>query len=166
MNILTPENIAFDVDQVTDTVPDEMYSVLDLSSLEDADYYFKYIYNTVSFNSMSADLQIGDKVLQVPLLWQILLGDDDTGMMEMCTIENLLNIKHPRAFVYNPISSMYPKYEPVKLLRVFNITTKWQIPMIPKKNLLTIPLSNDYKPDCVFFADENEKIQDFVLESL
>jgi hypothetical protein len=163
MNILTPENYSFEMDLVSDTIPEEMYCVLDLSSVEDADYYFKHIHNTVSFNSISADLQIGNHVVQVPLGWQILLGDEDTGMMEMCTIENILNMKDPRAFVYNPIRSMYPRYETVKVLRVFTLTTKWQIPMLPKKNLLAVPLFNGKNPPCVYFADENEKIQDLFL---
>lgn len=163
MNILTPENYSFDVDQVTDTVPDEMFCVLDLSSVQDADYYFKYILNTVAFNSISVDLQIGTDIIQVPLLWQILLGDEETGMMEMCTVENLLNTKNPHAFVYNPISSLYPKYEPVKVLRVYILTVKWQIPMVPKKNLLAVPLRTGHKPPCVFLADENEKIPDLFL---
>lgn len=163
MNVLTPENNAFDMDLVTDTVPEEMYCVLDLSDYGESDFYFKHILNTVSFNSISADLQIGDKVIQVPLGWQILLGDEDTGMVEMCTIENILNMIEPKAYVYNPIRSMYAKFEPVKVLRVFALTTKWQIPMVPKKNLLCVPLSAGTNPPCVYFADENEKIQDLYL---
>lgn len=163
MNVLTPENNAFDMDLVTEHIPDELYCVLDLSANGESDFYFRHILNTVSFNSISADLQIGDKVIQVPLGWQIMLGDEDSGMVEMCTIENILNMKEPKAFVYNPIRSMYPKFEEVKVLRVFALTTKWQIPMLPKKNLLCVPLSNDENPPCVYFADENEKIQDLYL---
>ena len=163
MNILTPENYAFEMDQIHDTVQDEMYCVLDLSSVEDADYYFRHILNTVSFNSVSADLQIGDNTVQVPIGWQILLGDEDTGLLEMCTIENLLNTKEPQAFVYNPIRSMYPKFMPVKVLRVFTLSTKWQIPMVPRKNLLAVPLKKGDNPPCVYFADEKEKIQDLFL---
>lgn len=163
MNILTPENYAFDMDQVIDTIPDEMYCVLDLSVVEDSDYYFREILNTISFNSISADLQIGESVIQVPLSWQILLGDEDTGMVEMCTIENILNMQDPCAYVYNPIRSMYPKFEKIKLLRVFTLSTKWQIPMLPRKNLLAVPLRSGKNPPCVYFADENEKIQDLYL---
>lgn len=163
MNVLTPENITFDMDLVTEHIPEEMYCVLDLSPTGESDFYFRHILNTVSFNSISADLQIGEKIIQVPLGWQIMLGDEETGMVEMCTIENILNMKEPKAFVYNPIRSMYPKFEPVKVLRVFALTTKWQIPMLPKKNLLCVPLANGENPPCVYFADENEKIQDLYL---
>lgn len=163
MNILTPENYAFDMDQVIDTIPDEMYCVLDLSIVEDSDFYFREMLNTISFNSISADLQIGSNIIQVPLSWQILLGDEDTGMAEMCTIENLLNMQDPCAYVYNPIRSMYPKFEKIKLLRVFTLSTKWQIPMLAKKNLLAVPLRAGKNPPCVYFADENEKIQDLYL---
>ncbi len=163
MNVLTPENYAFEMDMVMDTIPDEMFCVLDLSSIEDADYYYRHIHNIISFNSISADLQIGNNVLQVPLGWQILLGDEDTGMLEMCTIENILNMKDPHAFVYNPFHSMYPRYQPVKVLRVFTLVTKWHIPMLPKKNLLAVPLHKGKNPLCAYFADENEKIQDLHL---
>lgn len=163
MNVLTPENNAFDIDLVTEHIPDEMFCVLDLSEHGESDFYFKHILHTVSFNSISADLQIGDKVIQVPLGWQLLLGDEDTGMVEMCTIENLLNMKDPRAYVYNPIRSMYPRFEKVKVLRVFTLTTKWQIPYLQKKNLLCVPLSTGVNPQCVYFADENEKIPDLYL---
>lgn len=163
MNILTPENKAFDMDLVTDTIPEAMYCVLDLSEYGDSDFYFRHIHNTVSFNSISADLQIGNDVIQVPLGWQILLGDEDTGMVEMCTIENILNMKEPKAYVYNPIRSMYPKFEPIKVLRVYTLATKWQIPMVPRKNLLCVPLNPGVNPPCVFYANENEKIQDLYL---
>lgn len=163
MNILTPENVSFDMDQVIDTIPNKMFCVLNLNSMEDADFYFRNILNTISFNSISVDLQVGEHIIQVPLGWQIMLGDEDTGMLEMCTIENILNMKEPKAYVMNPISSMYPRFEDVKVLRVFTLPTKWQIPMLPKKNLLAVPLSNGEKPKCVFFADENEKIPDLYL---
>lgn len=163
MNVLTPENVSFEMDQVIDTIPNEMFCVLNLNCMEDADFYFRHILNTVSFNSISVDLKVGEHIIQVPLQWQILLGDEDTGMLEMCTIENILNMKEPKAYVLNPIRSMYARFEDVKVLRVFTLPTKWQIPMLPKKNLLAVPLYNGTNPRCVFFADENEKIQDFYL---
>lgn len=163
MNVLTPENYSFEMDQVIDTIPNESFCVLNLISMEDADFYFRHILNTVSFNSISVDLKIGQYVIQVPLQWQILLGDEDTGMLEMCTIENILNMKEPKAYVLNPLRSMYARFEDVQVLRVFTLPTKWQIPMLPRKNLLAVPLRNGENPMCAFFADENEKIQDFFL---
>lgn len=163
MNVLTPENYAFDMNQVTDTEPDAMFCVLDLSDIDESDYFFKHILNTVSFNSISAELQVGTERIQVPLSWQILVGDEDTGMVEMCTIENLLNMKEPKAYVINPLRSLYAKFEDIKVLHVYTLPIKWQIPYLQKKNLLAVPLRNGSNPPCVFFADENEKIQDLYL---
>lgn len=164
MNILTPDNYTFDVDSIiTDAMPDEMYCVLDLSEDGNSDYYFRHMNSIVTFNSMNADLEIGDKVIQVPLGWQILLGDEESGLMEMCTVENILNMKDPCAFVYNPIRSMYARYLPVRVLRVYTLATKVQIPMLARKNLLAIPLNKGDNPLCAYFADENEKIQDLYL---
>lgn len=163
MLVLTPENTTFEVDQVVDVVPNEMYCVLDLTDIDNSDYYFHNILHIVSFSSMGAELDIGGNKIIVPLNWQILLGDEDSGYMEISTIENLLNIKNPFAYVYNPIKSMYAKYEPVKVLSVFTLPTRWQIPMLPKKNMLVVPLKRGHNPPCVMFADENDKIQDFML---
>lgn len=163
MLVLTPENISFDMNTVGEHVPNEMYCALDLSSIENSDYYFYDIMSTVNFSAMAAELQIGEFVTQVPLNWQILLGDEDTGMMEMATVEDLLSLKDPSAFVFNPISSMYPRFLPVKVKNIFTINIRWQMPMLNRQHLLAIPLSYTDKPLCAFFADETDRINDFVL---
>ena len=56
MLVLTPENTAFQVDQVVDVIPKEMYCVLDLSNIDDSDYYFHKILHVVSFSSMGAEV--------------------------------------------------------------------------------------------------------------
>lgn len=48
MNVLTPENTSFDMDLVTEHIPEEMYCVLDLSPNGESDFYFRHILNTVS----------------------------------------------------------------------------------------------------------------------
>ena len=164
MLVLTPENKPFDVDQVVDTVPDEMYCTLDLSDLDDSDYYFHNILHIYSFVSISAELDIGGYRIKVPINWQILLGDEETGYMEVCSIENLLNMKNPCAYVYNPIRSMYARYEPVKVVNLYTLATRWQVPALHKRNLLVVPLSNDTNPKCVMFADETDKIPEFIVD--
>ena len=149
---------------VGDHIPNEMYCALDLSSIANSDYYFHDIMSTVNFSAMAAELQIGEFQTQVPMNWQILLGDEDTGMMEMATIEDLLSLKLPHAYVFNPISSMYPRFLPVKVNNIFTINIRWQMPMMNKQNLLAIPLSFTEKPLCAFFADETDRINDLILE--
>ena len=163
MLVLTPENVGFEMTTVIDTAPDEMYCVLDLSDVDNADYYFHNILNTVSFSAMTAELQIGNTKLSVPFSWQILVGDEESGMMEMCAIEDLMNVKEPHAFVYNPIKSMFPSYEPVKVNNIFTINARWQIPMLNKKHLLAVPLSTKENPKCVFLAEEVDKFPDFFI---
>lgn len=148
---------------VHDVIPDQMYCALDLSNIDDSDYYFFNILNTVSFSAMSAELQIGTHIISVPINWQILLGDEETGMMEMSTIEDIMNLKEPHAYVLNPIKSLFPKYLPVKVRNIFTINARWQIPMLNKKHLLAVPIQNKENPLCVFFADESDKIPDFYV---
>lgn len=164
MLVLTPENMPFDMASVGEYQPEELYCSLNLSNLEDTDYFFKHILSTVTFTAMTAELKIGEMVTQVPINWQILLGDEETGMMEMSTIEDLLAMKHqPTAFVYNPINSLYPRFLPVKVNAIYTVNVKWQVPMLSKSHLLAIPLECKEKPLCAFFADENDKFPEFVL---
>lgn len=163
MLVLTPENVPFDMASISEYAPDEMYCTLDLSDLEDTDYFFHYILNMVDFTAMSAELQIGDMVTTVPINWQVLLGDEETGMMEMSTVEDLFSLKHPHAFVYNPVNSLYPRFLPIKVRAIYTINVKWQVPMLNKSNLLAVPLERKEKPLCAFFADENDKFPDFQL---
>ena len=163
MLILTPENLPFEMTTIHDTVPEEMYCALDLSDISNSDYYFFNILNTVSFSAMSAELEIGEYTLTVPINWQILLGDEESGMMEMSTIEDLMSLKEPHAYIINPIKSMFAKYLPVKVKSIFTINARWQIPMLNKKHLLAVPVRNKENPLCAFFADENDKIPDFFV---
>lgn len=163
MLVLTPENLPFDMASIVEDAPDELYCALNLSDISDSDYFFYNILNTVTFTAMTAELQIGDMIVQVPINWQILLGDEDTGMMEMSSIEDLLSLTEPHAFVYNPLTSLYPKFLPVSIKQIFTINIKWQMPMLSRSHLLAVPLQVKHKPLCAFFADENDKFPDFLI---
>lgn len=163
MLLLTPENKTFDTSLIGAAVPDEMYSSLDLSNMNNVDYFFNHILQVTTFTAFSVKLQIGEYEIVVPLNWQILLGDEESGMMEVCSIENILNMQNPCAFVYNPISSMYAKFLPVKITAVYQIYTKWTVPCLDRRNMLTVPLTEGDKPLCAYFADDNDKFQDFTF---
>lgn len=164
MLVLTPENKPFDMASIGEFTPNELYCSLNLSDLTDTDYFFKYILSTVTFTAMTAELLIGDMVTQVPINWQILLGDEDTGMMEMASIEDILAMREPpNAFVYNPVNSLYPRFLPVSVKSLYTVNVKWQVPMLSKSHLLAVPIQRKEKPLCAFFADENDKFPDFLL---
>lgn len=163
INILTPENLPFNLDLVNGVVPNEMFCALDLSNLREADYYFHDIMSVVTFSSMLVELQVGDFCIDVPFNTQILIGDDDTGMLEMTSIEDLLTIKEPHAYVVNPLKSLYPRYLPLSINRVFQAVRKWQMPLLPNKNLLSVPIESKPIPLCILLADENDKFPDFFL---
>lgn len=165
MKILTPENVPYDMNTIGGYAPDQFYCSLDLSSLEESDYYFHDLMSVISFSSVLVELDIGGNIIEVPLNSQILIGDEDTGMMEMSSIEDLMTIKEPLAYSLNPIKSLYPRYIPVKINRCYQSTpTKWQMPSLNRKNLLAVPIENKKNPLCIFLADENERITGFYLE--
>ena len=163
MLVLTPENKVFDMNTVGDFIPDAMYCSLNLTTLKDADYYFHNILGTVNFSSIAAELQIGDYTTQVPINWQILIGDDETGMVETVRVDDLLSINDPYAFVYNPITSKYIKFLPVKVKNIFTINIRWQIPMIGKSNMLVLPIEYKESPNCIMIADEIDRFPEFII---
>ena len=163
MLILTPENKVFDMNTVGDYAPEEMFCSLNLSSLKDADYFFHNIMSTVNFSAIAAEIQIGDFTTQLPINWQILLGDDDSGMIETASIDDLMSLKDPHAFVYNPISSKYVSFVPIKVKNIFTINVRWQIPLLAKSNMLAVPIEYGNKPACIFVADDIDRFPDFVL---
>lgn len=163
MLVLTPENTSFDMNEVGEYAPNKMFCALDLSDISNSDYYFFNILNTVSFSSIAVELKIGNYSLQVPMNWQILIGDEDTGMLEVVHVEDLLAIKSPYAFVYNPIKSRYPQFLPVSVSSICTVSLKWQIPLIRKSHMLAVPLESKEIPLCAFFADETDKFPEFML---
>lgn len=163
MNILTPENVPFNVNMVGDVAPEEMYCTLDLMDMSNTDYFFHDLMYMVTFLATSVELEIGNYTVEVPLNTQLLMGDEETGMMEMIAVDDILTVKEPHLYCINPLKSKYPFYLPVKIKKVFTKGIKWHMPLIPKKNLLAIPIENKNEPLCIFMADENDRIPDFVM---
>ena len=52
----------------------------------------------------------------------------------------------------NPISSFMYDFKPVRIIDTYN-DIKWFMPTLPVNNVLTVPLNNKPKPDCVFFVN-------------
>lgn len=163
MLILTPNNTAFEMNAVNSFIPDEQYCALDLSDISDTDYFFHNILSTMSFSALVAVLTVGEYTIQMPLNWQILLGDENTGMMEVSSIEDLISLKDPHAFVYNPYVSRYPHFMPVCVKNICTINLRWVTPCLSKHNMLAVPLTYTKEPLCCFFADEIDKFPDFNL---
>lgn len=166
MLILTNENKTLDLNLIGKKVDDIRYSVYDYSNKEDPDYLFKPLVFLDTFNCSAIELSVGKYRLRIPSEWSILLAEPETGEIEIIPIEDLNN-RNFQTFVFNPITGYCPKYLPVKLEDIF-LDIRWVFPKLDHHNFLTVPLSTEPNPDCIFIINEKDqrKIKPMTLEDL
>ena len=166
MQILTLENKCYLLNKIPNKVSDDMrFSILDNNDIKNPDFYFIPLIYLESFSSPSAVLEIDNQRIQMPLDWHILLGDPDCGDLEIVPITSL-NDRSFHAFCFNPITDPLPKYAEIKMVNIYN-EVEWYFPRIKNNQLLTVPLSEQDKPQCAFFIKEINRNTDIVnLNSL
>lgn len=161
MQILTLDNTAYLLNKIPDQVDEDMrFAVLDNSDNANPDFFFVPLIYLESFSSPSAVLEIDNQKIQMPLDWHILLGDPECGDLEILPLISL-NDRNFHAFCFNPISDSMPTYKDVKITNIYN-EVEWYFPRIRSNQLLTVPLSNDSDPNCVYFIKDINRNNDMV----
>lgn len=154
MQILTLDNISFDLNNLPDEVDDSMrFAVLDNSNPQDPDFFFQPLIFLESFNSPAMVLKIGEHEIAMPLDWSIAVGDPQSS----CDIEILpltsLNDRGFEALCFNPLSSFRVEFKPIEIVNFYN-DVKWYFPKMKNGHLLAVPLKNGPKPICCYFIKE------------
>jgi hypothetical protein len=154
MNILTLDNITYDLNNLPDAVDDSMrFSVLDNSNPQEPDFFFQPLIFLESFNSPAMVLKIGGSEVAMPIDWSIAVGDSTSA----CDIEILpltsLNDRGFEAFCFNPLSSFRIEFKPIEIVNFYN-DVKWYFPKMKNGQLLTVPLTNTENPLCSYFVKE------------
>jgi len=158
MQILTVENEPYSLNNLPDEIDDVRYCVLDVTDPTFIDYYFLPLIFLESFSSPAVVLQIGEFQIQMPLDWNILVGDPGQGMLEVLPLTNL-NDRGFETLLYNPLKGYMPSWAPVQIVNVF-VELKWYFPKLKFGHLLAMPLQNKCNPLCAFFIKETNKIPD------
>ena len=156
MKILTTENLAFDMNDMPEEVDDLRYGVLDYSMPNNVDYHFVPMVFMESFNAPAAVLRIGNKQIQMPLDWSIIIGDPECGEPEIVPLMTI-NDRGFSTFVFNPITGTMPKFEPLDLVNVYT-EVKWYFPKLKFGHILAVPLTDGFNPLCAYFVKETQKI--------
>ncbi len=159
MRILTVENMAYsmndipdflDDDHLSDVLRDIRYCVLDYSDVKNVDYVFIPLLFLESFNASAVDLRIGPYRVQMPIDWSIVIGDKNSGDLEVIELKKL-NDRPFQVFGLNPIAGYMPDFMDIEMINVFS-DVKWFFPKLKFGHLLAVPLSNDPKPMCAYFV--------------
>lgn len=154
MQILTLDNIPYDLNNLPEEVDDNMrFAVLDNSDPQTPDFFFMPLVFLESFNSPAMVLKIGDDEIAMPLDWSIAVGDSQSA----CDIEILpltsLNDRGFEALCFNPLSSFRVEFKPIEIVNFYN-DVKWYFPKMKNGQLLAVPLSLGSKPHCCYFVKE------------
>jgi hypothetical protein len=77
MRILTLDNQCYEMNELPNEIDELRFSILDNSNPEDVDFFFIPLIFLESFTAPSAVLKIGEHQIQIPLDWQVLIGDPE-----------------------------------------------------------------------------------------
>ena len=162
MQILTLDNLPFDLNNLPEEVDDNMrFAVLDNSNPQDPDFFFQPLIFLESFNSPAMVLKIGDNEIAMPLDWSIAIGDNQSS----CDIEILpltsLNDRGFDALCFNPLSSFRLEFKKIEIVNFYN-DVKCYFPKMKNGQLLAVPLGNDPKPLCCYFVKEISRQQEII----
>lgn len=158
MRILDVDNTTHDMNSLPANVENIRYCVLDYSKPADVDFMFEPLSFFDMFPRPSADLQIGQFRLQMPLDWSILIADKNFGSMEIIELKHL-NDRPFEAFLFNPIRGFMPSFGEVIIENIFPDVT-WSIPTLKYGHLLAVPLSDGPAPLCAFFVKDTTRISE------
>lgn len=156
MKILTEQNRSFDLDTVPDQIDDIRYCVLDASNKDHIDFYWLPLIFLESFYAPAICLQIGEYNLQVPMDWSILICDDDYSAIEVLPLTSLNN-RGFRAVTFNPLQFQSISGAEISITNIYN-DVKWYFPKLKNGHMLTIPLNNSAKPNCIYLVKDVNKI--------
>ena len=162
MQILTLDNLPFDLNNLPDEVDDNMrFAVLDNSNPQEPDFFFQPLIFLESFNSPAMVLKIGDDEISMPLDWSIAIGDNQSS----CDVEIIpltsLNDRGFDALCFNPLSSFRLEFKKIEIVNFYN-DVKWYFPKMKNGQLLAVPLNNQPKSLCCYFVKEISRQQEII----
>jgi hypothetical protein len=154
MQILTLDNVAFDLNKLPEEVDDSMrFAVLDNSDAHNPDFFFMPLIFLESFNSPAILLNIGGYQVQMPLDWCMVVGDAECGLDPEVLPLTSINERGFDAFIFNPISGFKCEYMPIEIVNIYQ-DVKWYFPKMKNGQFLTVPLGEGENPPCAYFVKE------------
>lgn len=152
MRILTLENKFYNLETLPEEIDDLRFAILDNSNPQNVDYHYIPLIFLESFNAPALVLQIADKVIKMPVDWQILIGEKEHGDLETLPLTSI-NDRGFSAFEFNPLTAFNPNFLPIEILDIYHDVT-WYAPRLKNGQFLCVPIDDGPKPRCVYFVKE------------
>jgi|TARA_B110000444_G_C18364113_1_gene377335 hypothetical protein len=154
MRILTLENECFNLDDLPETIEDDVrFSVLDNSDPKNPDFFFVPLIFLESFSAPAMVLDIGGHEVTMPVDWSIAVGCSESGNdLEVLPLTSI-NDRGFEAFLFNPLSSFKTDFAEIKIVN-FYTDVKWYFPKMKNGQLLSVPIREGAKPLCAYFVKD------------
>lgn len=154
-------NRAYDLNEIPNEVEDLRFCVLDNSDPKNPDYFFIPLIFLESFNSPALVLRIGEYTVKMPVDWQLLIGENDFGDLEVVPLTSI-NDRGFSAFCFNPISSYKPEFHDVEIVDIYQ-DVKWYFPKLKSGQMLAVPIDSDAEnPMCAYFVKDISRVSEVV----
>jgi hypothetical protein len=164
MRILTLDNEFYNLETLPDEIDDLRFAILDNSVPSNVDYHYIPLIFLESFNSPALVLKVANKVIKMPIDWQVLIGEKEHGDLEALPLSSL-NDRGFNVFEFNPLSSFSPSFLPIEIIDVYPEVT-WYAPRLKNGQFLCVPIDDGEKPRCIYFVKEvsrNCEVVDYSL---
>ena len=164
MRILTLDNLYYNLETLPDEIDDLRFAILDNSVPSNVDYHYIPLIFLESFNSPALVLKVADKIIKMPIDWQVLIGEKEHGDLEALPLSSL-NDRGFNVFEFNPLSSFSPSFLPIEIVDIYPEVT-WYAPRLKNGQFLCVPIDDGEKPRCIYFVKEvsrNCEVVDYSL---
>ena len=154
MRILTLENKCFNLDDLPETIEDDVrFSVLDNSDPKNPDFFFVPLIFLESFSAPAMVLDIGGHEVTMPVDWSVAVGCSESGNdLEILPLTSI-NDRGFEAFLFNPLTSFKTDFAEIKIVN-FYTDVKWYFPKMKNGQLLSVPIREGKKPLCAYFVKD------------
>lgn len=152
MKILTLDNKPYDLKNLPEEVDDLRFAILDNSNTQNVDYHYIPLIFLESFNSPALVLRVDNIIINMPLDWQVLIGEPEFGDLESIPLTSI-NDRGFKVFEFNPLSSFRPSFLDLEIVDVYNDVT-WYAPRLRNGQFLCVPIDDGDKSRCIYFVKE------------
>lgn len=152
MRILTLDNEPYDLDTLPDEINDMRFAILDNSDPSNPDYHYIPLIFLESFSAPALVLRIGDNVINMPVDWQVLIGEPDLGDLEILPLTSI-NDRGFKVFQFNPLTGFRPSFLDIEITDVYH-EVSWFAPKLKNGQMLAVPITDGPEPDCVYFVKD------------
>ena len=158
MKILTPDNKCFEMNSLPEEIEDIRYCVMDVTDKDDPDFFFIPLVFIETFSAPSMNISIGPHNIEMPIDWNIMIGEAELGMCEFIPLTSI-NERKFDTLLTNPLKGFTMDWQPIKVNNVF-ADVKWFFPKLKYGHILAIPLEYGDSPKCAYFVKDLNRIPD------